>query len=187
MPQQVFLCIFLKENFMYRITLLLLLAANYFTAAAQKDLKAVSFAAHKFSISIPAVMDTMPADKIMLKYNKKPDAKSQYYANADYSFSIVMDEIAADITEDMLEPLKPQLLQQLGKQKLTENRSLNINGHKLIAVAFSSEVPGNKIFNRRIFFVAGKKLFSIAYNTTEADLAKRKAVIESSIRSLQIK
>jgi hypothetical protein len=48
-------------------------------------------------------------------------------------------------------------------------------------------VPGNKIFNRRIYFVAGKKLFSVAYNTTETDLQKRKVEIESSIRSVKIK
>lgn len=155
------------------------------TSVAQKDFKPLSFTG--FTMSIPAAMDTMPADKILVKYNKKPDTKSAYYANADFSFSIVIDEVAQDITEDMLLPLKPQLLTQLGNQKFTEDKILTISNHKVIAVSFNSEVPGNKIFNRRIFFVANKKLFSVAYNTTEADLKNRKAQIESSIRSLLIK
>lgn len=176
-----------EEKHMKQVMLLLAFIGSAAILFAQKDMKTISPAGNKFSFSIPVIMDTMPADKILIKYNKKPDAKSWYYANTDYSFSIVMDEVAADITEDMLEPLKPQLLAQLGKQKFTENRIITVNGHQLIAVAFDSGVPGGKIFNRRIYFVAGSKLFSIAYNTTETDLQTRKTQINNSISSLRIK
>lgn len=172
---------------MRKIFALLVFIVSVLHSSAQNGVKKISFAGNPFLLSIPAVMDTMPADKIIVKYNKKPDAKSAYYANADFSFSIVIDEIATDITADMLEPLKPQLIAQLGKQNFTENRLLTVNNHKIIVLSFNSEVPGSKIFNRRIYFVAGKQLFSIAYNTTETDLQKRKNEIESSIRSIKIK
>lgn len=164
-----------------------MLVTASFSAAAQTETRSIQFAANKCSIAIPAVMDTMPADKILIKYNKQPDAKSRYYANADYSFSMVMDEIAAEITEDMLEPLKPQLLQQLGKQNFSENKMITVSGHKLIVVAYNAAVPGGQLFNRRIFFVADKKLYSVAFNTTITDLPKRKGQIESSIHSLRIR
>lgn len=172
---------------MSKVLTLLVFIVSCLNGAAQNGVKKITFTGNPFSLSIPVAMDTMPADKILVKYNKKPDVKSAYYANADFSFSIVMDEIASDITEDMLEPLQPQLLAQLGKQKFTENKSLTVNNHKILVLSFNSEVPGSKIFNRRIYFVARKKLFAVAYNTTETDLQKRKSEIENSIRSLQIK
>jgi hypothetical protein len=172
---------------MHKILTLLGFIFLSLSSNAQNGTKAISFSGNPFMLSIPAIMDTMPADKILIKYNKKPDAKSAYYANADFSFAIVVDEIANNITEDMLEPLKPQLLTQLGKQKFTENRMLTFSNHKIWVLSYNTEVPGSKIFNRRIYFVAGKKLFSVAYNTTETDLQKRKVEIESSIRSVKIK
>jgi hypothetical protein len=99
----------------------------------------------------------------------------------------VVSEIANDITEPVMLQIKDQLLQQLGKQNFTENKVLTINGHKLIVVSYTTVVPGNKIFNRHVFVAAGNKLFAIAFNTTEAELVKRKAQIEKSIRSVKIK
>lgn len=154
---------------------------------AQKTNTGISFLGSHLSLQLPAGMDTMPADKIMVKYQKKPDAKTSYYGNADYSFSAVVSEIANDITEPVMLQIKSQLLQQLGKQNFTENKVLTINGHKLIVVSYTTAVPGNKIFNRHVFVAAGNKLFAIAFNTTEADLVKRKAQIEKSIRSVTIK
>lgn len=172
---------------MRQIITLLLCTVVVFTVAAQKEVKTISFAGNKLFINLPAGMDTMPVEKIMIKYQKKPDEKTAYYGNADYSFSLVVTEIANDITEAMLEPLKPQLLAQLGKQEFTENRMLVINGHTIMAAAYTSVVPGNKIFNRHFFVVAGGRLFTLAFNSTETDLAARKAQIEKSIRSLKIK
>lgn len=169
------------------IFVLLVFIISILQCSAQNGVKKITFTGNSFSLSIPVVMDTMPADKIIVKYNKKPDTKSAYYANADFSFAIVIDEIAKDITEDMLEPLKPQLLTQLGNQTFTENKILTIGRHKMLVLSFNTAVPGSKIFNRRIYFVAGKKLFSVAYNTTEADLQNRKTAIEKSIRSVEIK
>lgn len=172
---------------MVRLLLLFSACIVSLTGWSQQDTKTVALPGKNFYISLPALMDTMPADKILVKYNKQPGGKSAYYANPDFSFSVVMDEVAAAVTADMLEPLKPQLLAPLGKQQFSENKLITVNGHKLIVVAYNSVVTGGTIFNRRIFFVAGDKLFSIAYNSTTADLQKRKTQIESSIRSLQIK
>lgn len=154
---------------------------------AQKSTREINFAGGNMVFHIPAEMDTMPADKIMVKYQKKPDAKTAYYGNGDYSFSLVVSEIANDITEPVMLQIKGQLLQKLGKQNFTENNVLTINGHKIIAAAYITAVPGTKIFNRHFFAAAGNKLYAIAFNTTEADLAKHKAQIEKSILSLKIK
>lgn len=172
---------------MRQFCILLFLCCSIIQLNAQKSTREINFAGGHMLFHIPAEMDTMPADKIMVKYQKKPDAKTAYYGNGDYSFSLVVSEIANDITEPVMLQIKGQLLQQLGKQNFTENNVLTINGHKIIAAAYTTVVPGTKIFNRHFFAAAGNKLYAIAFNTTEADLAKRKALIEKSIRSLKIK
>ncbi|MFN8253288.1 MAG: hypothetical protein U0V75_15580 [Ferruginibacter sp.] len=168
----------------------LFLACLFINAAqAQGNTKTVLFENGKLSINIPADQDTMSSANIQAKYHRNPDGKTKYFSNSDFTFSIVLNELMPNkVTEAGMMQHKDDLVQQIqSKFELTENDVITVNGHKLIVVSFTSEVPSGKIFNRRFMAVADNKLVMVSYNTTEDDLENRKAQIESSIRSVQVK
>lgn len=173
---------------MYKISTLLFAIVIAAAAVAQTGTKIVSYAGDKLSMNMPAGMDTMSTDNIWTKYHKTPDGKTKYFANTDVSFSMVLNEVANKVTEADMVKHKDDLTAALQtKYELSENQVLTVNGHKIVVVAFSSDAPNSKIFNRRFFAVAGGKLVSASFNTTDEDLEIRKAVIEACIRSVLIK
>lgn len=169
-------------------TLLLLLVS--LSAVAQKDTRTVAFASGKLTMAIPSSLDTMSKENIWIKYHKTPDAVNRFYSSSDLSFSAVFTELmpGKKVTEAAMIQHKEDLVTELQtKFELTENEVLTVNGHKIIVVAFGSDTPSGKIFNRRIMAVADNKLVMVAFNTTDEDLKNRKAQIETAIQSLQIK
>jgi len=167
---------------------LALLTCLGFSVAAQTDTKHISFSGNHFAMTIPADADSMTAAAIQVKYHKTPDGKTNYYASADMSFSVVLNIVTENIKEEDMVKHKTELLAQVtAKYKLEENEVRKVNNHSLIVIAFYSDVPDGRVLNKRFFAVANGKLIMVSFNATEAELEKRKPQIEQSINSVLIK
>jgi hypothetical protein len=179
---------FRQNIFMHKVFGIVFLSCWVFTVAAQTDTKTVSFTGNRFTMVIPADADSMTAAGIRLKYHKEPDAKTDYYASKNLSFSVVLNIVSENVKEDDMVKHKEALLAPVvAKYKLVENEVRKVNNHRLIVIAFYSDVPDGKILNKRFFAVANGKLLMVSFNATEAELPKRKPQIEQSINSVLIK
>jgi hypothetical protein len=157
--------------------------------AGQKSSKLIHDFDNKFTMLIPSDVDTMSAGQIKEKYHKTKDGKTSFYANADMSFSIVLNVLANNIKEEDMVKRKDRLTNELEANGyvLDQNELQKVNNHRLIVVSFYSDVPDGKILNKRFFAVVNNKLVMISFNSTEAELAIRKLQIEESIKSVIIK
>jgi hypothetical protein len=173
---------------MCKIISIIILICLGFSVSAQTDTKSISFLGKSFTMFIPADTDSMTAEAIQVKYHKTPDGKTSYYASTDMSFSVVLNIVTENVKEDDMVKHKEELLAPVAaKYKLVENEVRKVNNHSLIVIAFYSDVPNGKIFNKRFFAVVSGKLIMVSFNATDVELAKRKPQIEKSINSVLIK
>ena len=174
---------------MKRIFLLTLCGYAFSTAFAQTGTKRITAFGDKFSISVPADVDTMSAEYMKYKYHKTPDGKSYFFCDKNAEFSIVIAPMQDGTKEEDLIKHKEEFFNSFTAKgyKLEESDVKKINGHSVVVVSFYSDVPGGKIFNRRFFAVAGNKLVQVTYNSFGDDMEKRKLQIEQSINSVIIK
>lgn len=172
-----------------KILISLALTLVTFAAHAQKANKLIHAFNNKFTMSIPADVDTMTTEQMQAKYHKSPDGKSYFYADKGINFSFVISPVVDGIKEDDMVKHKEDLIGQLAaKYTLEENTVKKVNNHSIIVVAFTSEVPDGKVFNRRFFAVVNGQLIMVAFNSSTAvEIEKRKLQIEESINSVLIK
>lgn len=173
---------------MKKLFSLIVFSLSVFFAAAQTDAKVAYFFGDRFSISIPGDVNSMTNAQVEAKYHKSKDATTNFYGDADMSFSIVFSEVANNVKEDDMVKHKTELLAGIkAKYTLKKEEVRIINNHKVIIVSFFSDVPDGKVLNEKIFAVANGKLVAVTFNSTEAELEKRNPQIEASINSIVIK
>jgi len=175
---------------MKKILSFIVLALSTLFATAQTDTtKAIHGFANHFSMSVPGDVSEMTAEMIRLKYHKVKDEDTNFYGDADASFSIVSSIVVPNnVKEEDMVNHKEQLLTSIkAKYKLLTEEVRTVNKHKLIVVSFYSVVPDGKVLNKRFFAVVNQKLILVTFNATEAELKKRDAQMEASINSVIIK
>jgi len=159
-------------------------------ATAQTDSTKIihSFADH-LSMTIPGDVNEMTAEMIRAKYHKAKDANTNFYGDADASFSLVSSVIVPNNVkeEDMVKHKDDFLAGIKAKYKLQTEEVRTVNKHKLIVISFYSDVTDGRVLNKRFFAVVNQKLVSVEMNATEATLAKRNAQMEAAINSVVIK
>ena len=172
-------------------TTLLFFASFFFalTGMSQSSTKTISLFENKLKIDIPADVHEMNEATVKLKYHKSKDGKTFFYADDDASFSFAVSTIAEKVKETDMVKHKDEFTAKLGSGgfKPESNEVKIVNGHSLLVIAFYSEVPGGKVYNKKVFGVTSGKLFMIAFNCTEGQLAKRLPEIESAINSIHVK
>lgn len=174
---------------MKKIFLLIIGSAALAAAHAQTDTKRITAFDGKFSMAIPADVDTMTAEYMQYKYHKAPDGKSFFYGDKLAEFSLVISPMQDGTKEADMVKHKEEFFNSFTAKgyKLEEQTVKQVNGHSLVLVTFYSDVPGGRIFNRRFFAVVGSKLILVTFNSYGADMEKRKLQIEQSINSVAIK
>jgi hypothetical protein len=159
-------------------------------ATAQTDsAKSIHIFGDHLSMAIPADVNEMSADMIRIKYHKAKDANTNFYGDADASFSIVSSVIVpGNVKEEDMVLHKDDFLAGIkAKHKLESEEVRTVNKHKLIVISFYSDVTDGRVLNKRFFAVVSQKLVSVEMNTTEATLAKRGSQMEAAISSVIIK
>lgn len=173
---------------MKKLFSLLVFSFSVFFAASQTDAKVAYFFGDRFSISIPGDVNSMTNEQVQAKYHKSKDATTNFYGDADMSFSIVFSVVANNVKEEDMVKHKDQILASIkASHKLLSEEVRTVNKHKLIVVSFYSDVTDGRVLNKRFFATVNQKLVSIEMNTTEATLAKRGPQMEAAINSVLIK
>lgn len=158
-------------------------------ATAQTDsVKTIQTFGNHFTMKVPSDVKEMSADMIRLKYHKAKDENTNFYGDADASFSIVSSVIVpGGVKEDDMVKHKDEFLSSIkAKYKLLSEEVRTVNKHRLIVISFYSDVTDGKVLNKRFFAVVSQKLVSVEMNATEATLAKRNAQMEAAINSVSI-
>lgn len=161
-----------------------------FFAHAQTDsVKTIQAFGNHFAMTVPADVKEMTADMIRIKYHKAIDENTNFYGDADASFSIVSSVIVpGGVKEEDMVKHKDEFLSSIkAKYKLLSEEVRTVNKHKLIVISFYSDVTDGKVLNKRFFAVVNQKLVSVEMNATEASLAKRNPQMEAAINSVSIK
>lgn len=158
-------------------------------AIAQADsVKTIQTFGNHFTMKVPSDVKEMTADMIRLKYPKAKDENTNFYGDADASFSIVSSVIVpGGVKEEDMVKHKDEFLSGIkAKYKLLSEEVRTVNKHRLIVISFYSDVTDGKVLNKRFFAVVSQKLVSVEMNATEATLAKRNAQMEAAINSVSI-
>jgi hypothetical protein len=176
-----------KQKPMKKTGILISLVFSVFLSVAQKDMQVIQEFDGHFSMSIAKEVKKMSDEQILIKYHTARNESTTFYSTSNTDYSIVLNIVANNIKEAEMVKHKAELLAGFeNKYKLVEDEVRKINGHDFIIIAFYSETPDAKVFNKRFFAVVNEKLVSVIFNCTEEQLKKRGTQIEGSINSVTI-